>query len=73
MTAKATKDESGRAATRLTNSTGSIYLAAASPHNILEITTPMNLLVGNFSNIDLVFNEFNAPVTVTIPTIFGHS
>jgi hypothetical protein len=68
MTAKATKDESGRAATRLTDSTGSIYLAAASPHNILEITTPMNLLVGNFSNIDLVFNEFNAPVTVTIPT-----
>jgi hypothetical protein len=68
MTEKAGEDASGRAATELTDSTGSIFVAAASPHNILEITTPVNLLVDNFSNIDFIFNEFNAPVTVTIPT-----
>ena len=68
MTQKAGKDASGRAATRLTDSTGSIYLEPASPHNILEITTPMNLLVGNFSNLDLIFNEFNTPVTFNVPT-----
>jgi len=69
MTEKAAADSTGRAALRLTDANGSVYVAAASPHNVVEITTPMNGLVGDFSNIDLVFNEFNSAVTLGIPTV----
>jgi hypothetical protein len=69
MTEKATHDSTGRAAMRLTDANGSVYIAATNPHTVVEITTPVNGLVGDFSNIDLVFNEFNTPVTLDIPTI----
>jgi hypothetical protein len=69
MTAKTAVDSSGRSATRLTDTNGSVYVATASPHNITEITTPANDLVGAFSNVDLIFNEFNTPVTVAVPIL----
>jgi hypothetical protein len=52
----------------LTDSAGSVYLAPSSPHNVLEVKTAAHYLAGRFSAVDFTFNEFNAPVTVTIPT-----
>jgi hypothetical protein len=68
MIEKTATDSSGHSAMRLTDANGSVYVTAASPHNIVEITTPVNGLVGNFSNIKLAFNEFNTPVTLGVPT-----
>ncbi|MFI5287462.1 MAG: hypothetical protein ACHQ4F_14225 [Candidatus Dormibacteria bacterium] len=57
----------GRSAIRLTDAAGSIFLAPARPHNILEITTAVHYLVGSFSAVDIYFDAFDAPVTVAIP------
>jgi hypothetical protein len=64
------KDSTGRAATVLTDSEGSVYIANASPYNVLEVKTAAHYLAGRFSALDFTFNEFNAPVTVTAPTDF---
>ena len=61
------KDSRGRSAIRLTDASGSIFLATASPHNILEITTAAHYLLGSFSAVDIYFDAFDAPVTVAIP------
>jgi hypothetical protein len=61
-------DSSGRAAYQLRDSAGSIFISTSLPHEILEIKTANHYLAGNFSNVDLVFDNFNAPVTVAPPT-----
>ncbi len=62
------KDSRGRAATLLSDAAGTVFVAASSPHAILEIKTAPHYLAGSFSNLDMVFDDRNAPVSVAIPT-----
>jgi hypothetical protein len=70
LTRTSSKDSHGRAGIRLSDSLGSVVLAASTPHNILEITTAPHYLVGRFSGVDLVFDAFDSPVTVAVPSDF---
>lgn len=63
-------DSSGRAAYELSDSAGNVFISTSLPHEILEIKTADHYLAGNFSNVDLIFDSFNAPVTVAAPTSF---
>lgn len=68
LTRSSGKDSHGRAGIRLSDASGSVVLAASTPHNILEITTATHYLVGRFSDVDIIFDAFNSPVTVAVPT-----
>ena len=68
LTRTSGKDSHGRAGIRLSDASGSVVLAASTPHNILEITTAAHYLVGRFSDVDIIFDGFNSPVTIAIPT-----
>jgi hypothetical protein len=61
------KDSSGRAAFKLTDSAGSVFLATSTPHNVLEIKTAPHYLTGDFSSVDIVFNDFSKPLSITAP------
>ena len=62
------KDSRGRSATRLNDSAGTVYVASESPYEILEVKSAPHYLVGGFSDVDLVFDQFNSPVSVAAPT-----
>jgi hypothetical protein len=62
------KDSRGRAAYQLHDAAGSVFISVARPHEIFEITTAGHYLAGNFSAVDLVFDNSNAHVTVNAPS-----
>ena len=64
------KDSRKRAAIRLSDSAGTVYVARTSPYQILEVKSAPHYLAGGFSDVDIVFDDINAPVTVTAPTNF---
>jgi hypothetical protein len=68
LTQKNGKDSRGRAAILLSDAAGTVFVAAASPHAILEVTTAAHYLAGSFTNLDLVFDDRNAPISVAVPT-----
>jgi hypothetical protein len=70
LTQTAVKDSRGRPASKLTDSAGSVFITTALPHQVLEITTAPNYLAANLSNVDLVFDAFNAPASVAAPASF---
>jgi hypothetical protein len=61
------KDSSGRPALKLTDAAGSVFLATSTPHNVLEIKTAPHYLAGEFSSVDIVFNDFSKPVSISAP------
>ena len=67
LTQTATKDTRGRAAIKVSDGMVAVFLTPDATHNVLEITTAPHTLSLNLSNVDLVYDGFSAPVTVTPP------
>src|SRR4029077_19358503 len=70
LTQTNSKDSRGRAAFQLHDAAGSVFISVARPHEILEITTAGHYLAGDFSAVDLVFDNFNSRVTVAAPASY---
>jgi hypothetical protein len=62
------KDSRGRASVELSNAGGSVFIATSQLHQVLEIKTAPGFAAGGFTGVDLVFDDFNAPTTIAVPT-----
>ncbi|HKR99457.1 MAG TPA: hypothetical protein VJU79_08075, partial [Candidatus Dormibacteraeota bacterium] len=70
LTETSTKDSKGRAAYKLSDNAGSLFVSRTTPYRVLEIATAPDYLAASTSNVDLVFDEFNAPASVSVPAGF---
>ena len=68
LTEKNGKDSRQRAAIKLSDGSINLFVATASPHQVLEISTAPHYLSDNLSQVDLVFDAFNATVNVVAPS-----
>ncbi len=62
------KDSAGTAAIKLTDAAGSVFLATATPHNVLEIKTAPHYLAGDFSSVDITLRPVAKPAAISAPT-----
>lgn len=68
LTERSQKDAHGRQATLLTSPAAKIFVSAGSPARLLEVTTaPHYMTEANFTDVDLVIDNFNEPLTVKAP------
>lgn len=55
---------------KLQDSSGTIYLASAAPHEVVEVKSAENYLVNGATNLDLSLSAFDQPATVALPAAF---
>jgi hypothetical protein len=62
------KDSGGRAAYKLTDSAGSLFISRDSPHRLLEVVTALHYqTTEGWSAVDINLSAFDTPISVTAP------
>ncbi|MFN2582609.1 MAG: hypothetical protein ABR498_07705 [Candidatus Dormibacteria bacterium] len=61
------KDSKGRNAIKVTDNAATIFVAPDAPHDVLEIQTTSHALTMELSDVDIVFDKFNAAAAVSPP------
>jgi len=67
LTETPVKDSDGRAALKISDNSVSVLVSPKAPHNVLEITTAAHFLTLDLRSVDVIFENFNIPVSVSAP------